>query len=119
MNQISAAAMIASRIHDGLLQMFAPLRNEVPNSPTSAMSAARKQEYVASRAQPAKKPKRAPSVAPASAYVDPAWLKYRVRRTNEYEMSAIAIAAKRNASGTARPMMPAGATPLSAIAAVG
>src|SRR5438045_244375 len=34
-------------------------------------------------------------------------------------MSAIAIAANRKASGTARPMRPAGATPLSAIAAVG
>src|SRR5215475_2275159 len=34
-------------------------------------------------------------------------------------MRAIAIAAKRNASGTARPTSPAGATPLSAIAAVG
>src|SRR5436190_22811620 len=34
-------------------------------------------------------------------------------------MSAIAIAANRKASGTARPISPAGATPLSAIAAVG
>src|SRR5438552_1700163 len=34
-------------------------------------------------------------------------------------MSAIAIAANRKASGTARPMSPAGATPFSAIAAVG
>src|SRR5215467_5996370 len=34
-------------------------------------------------------------------------------------MSAIAIAANRKARGTARPTSPAGATPLSAIAAVG
>src|SRR5262245_1713792 len=34
-------------------------------------------------------------------------------------MSAIAIAANKNASATARPTRPAGATPLSAIAAVG
>src|SRR5712691_152771 len=36
-----------------------------------------------------------------------------------YETKAIAIAANRKASGTARPTSPAGATPLSAIAAVG
>src|SRR5262249_25354748 len=42
-----------------------------------------------------------------------------VSRTNAYEMRAIAIAANRNASGTARPMSPAGATPFRAIAAVG
>ena len=55
--------------------MPVPSRNEVPKSPTSAMFAAMKHEYVASSAQPAKKPARGPSVAPASAYVEPAWLK--------------------------------------------
>ena len=107
------------RIQDGLCQMPLPERNDEPNSPISAMSATMNSEYVASNAQPAKNPARGPSVAPASAYVEPAWLKYLVNRMNEYEMSAIAIAANRNASGTARPMRLAGTVPLSAIAAVG
>src|SRR5919202_1014964 len=111
--------MSETTIQDGFVQMPAPSRNAVPKSPISAMLAAMKQEYVASSAQPAKKPARGPSVAPASAYVDPAWLKNRVRRMNEYEMSAIAIAANRNASGTARPTRPAGATPVSATPARG
>src|SRR4051794_12402265 len=118
-NQTSAAAISETRIQDGLSQMPAPLRNEVPKRPISAMFAAMKHEYVASRAQPPKKPARGPSVAPASAYAEPAWLKKRVSRTNAYEMRAIATAANRNASGTARPTSPAGATPFSAIAAVG
>src|SRR4029079_10459391 len=111
--------MSETTIQDGLVQIPAPSRNDVPKRPISAMFAAMKQEYVASSAQPAKKPARGPSVAPASAEVEPALLKKRVRRTNEYEISAIAIAAKRKASGTARPTSPAGATPFRAIAAVG
>src|SRR3954454_19245767 len=106
-------------IHDGSCHRPMPSRNDVPKSPISAMFAAMKQVWGATSAQPAKKPARGPSVAPTSAYVDPAWLKNRVRRTNEYEISPIAMAANRNASGTARPTRPAGATPLSAIAAVG
>jgi hypothetical protein len=47
------------------------------------MFAQMKHEYVASSAQPAKKPKRGPSVTPASAYVEPAWLKKLVSRTKE------------------------------------
>src|SRR5581483_8129451 len=106
-------------IHEGWCQMPAPCRNEVPKRPISAMLAAMKHEYVASNAQPAKKPARGPRVAPASAYAEPAWLKKRVSRTKEYEMRPIAIAANRKASGTARPTSPAGATPFNAIAAVG
>src|SRR5579884_3202009 len=101
------------RIHDGLLQIPAPLRNELPNSPISAMSAAMNNEYVASSAQPAKKPARGPRVTPASAYVEPAWLKKVVSLMNEYAISAIAIAANRNASGTARPTRLAGTVPFS------
>jgi len=58
-------------------------RKAVPKSPTSAMFAQMKHEYVASSAQPAKKPKRGQSVTPASAYVEPAWLKKLVSRMNE------------------------------------
>jgi hypothetical protein len=55
--------------------MPAPLRNEVPKRPISAMFAAMKHEYVASSVQPPKEPARGPSVTPASAYAKPAWLK--------------------------------------------
>jgi hypothetical protein len=46
-------------------------------------------------------------------------LKKLVRRMKAYETRAIAIEARRKASGTARPTMPAGATPFKAMAAVG
>ena len=75
--------------------------------------------YVPSNAQPAKKPARGPSVTPENAYTDPAWLKYRDSRMNAYATSSTPIVAKMNASGTARPISPAGAVPFSAIAAVG
>jgi hypothetical protein len=58
-------------------------------------------------------------VAPASANTEPAELKYRVRRTKPYDTNNTPIVAIRNASGTARPICPATAVPLSAIAAVG
>jgi hypothetical protein len=47
----------------------------VPKRPISAKFAARNAEYVASRAQQAKNPKRGPRVTPARAYAEPAWLK--------------------------------------------
>lgn len=46
-------------------------------------------------------------------------MKKLVSLMNEYETSAIATEARRNASGTARPMMLAGTVPFNAIAAVG
>jgi hypothetical protein len=46
-------------------------------------------------------------------------LKKLVSRMKAYETSAIATEARRKASGTARPTMPAGRTPFNAIAAVG
>ena len=70
-------------------------------------------------AKPAKKPARGPSVAPASANTEPAELKCRVRRTKPYDTNITPIVAIRKASGTARPISPATAVPLSAIAAVG
>src|SRR3954468_17608867 len=82
----SAAAISEIRIHDGLCQMPLPSKNDEPNRPISAMSATMNSEYVASSVQPAKNPARGPSVTPASAYVEPAWLKNVVKRMNEYEM---------------------------------
>ena len=70
-------------------------------------------------AKPAKKPARGPSVAPASANTEPAELKCRVSRTKPYDTNITPIVAIRNASGTARPISPATAVPLSAMAAVG
>src|SRR3954447_1582919 len=114
-----AAATREMITQSGLSQIPMPLKNDSPKSPISAKFAARKAEYVPSKAQQAKKPARGPSVTPASAYADPAWLKKLVRRMNAYETSAIATEARRNARGTARPTMPAGRTPFNAIAAVG
>ena len=58
-----------------------------------------------------------PSVAPASANTEPAELKCRVSRTKPQDTNITPIVAIRNASGTALPMRPATAVPLSAIAA--
>src|SRR5690242_16691200 len=99
--------------------MLASWKNAIPNVPASAVDATQKHTYVPSSAHPAKKPARGPSVTPENAYTDPAWLKYRDSRMNAYATSSTPIVAKMNASGTARPISPAGAVPLSAIAAVG
>ena len=46
-------------------------------------------------------------------------MKCRVSRTKPYDTNITPIVAIRNASGTARPISPATAVPLSAMAAVG
>ena len=91
-------------MHVGLLEEGNP-----EQVPASAVDATQKHTYVPSNAQPAKKPARGPSVTPEKAYTDPAWLKYRDSRMNAYATSSTPTVAKMNASGTARPISPAGA----------
>src|SRR6266852_1048624 len=51
--------------------------------------------------------------------MEPLWAKYRLNWMNEKLANPTAIAASKNARGTALPVMPAASEPLSAIAAVG
>src|ERR671934_2963127 len=81
--EINTAATSAITIHDGLCQMPVPSKNAYPKSPTSAVDAAVNAVYVPISAQPERKPTCGPSVAPLSAYAEPAWLKNPVRRMKE------------------------------------